>query len=294
MIQPRILVLGANGMLGSAVRQAASAGNVICIGLARNGIVNGAVACQASEAMFDAGSQDYPIVVAQLVERNSIDLVVNCVACLASDIEVSEPRSAYQAVLINGGLPHRLAESLAAVRANLIHISTDAVFRADELMCSEDTVPSPDSLYGSSKLVGEVYYEHCLTLRCSIIGRSPLKRRGLVEWVLSQPEGATIRGFVNQLWTGMTTKQLAGLILHLAVKNNFTQWRKQSAVYHLTPNKPLTKFDLLQLVVECFRPDLTVEKADGQLVTRQLVTKFNLWDNQSIGLGEFQQLLSAL
>jgi len=80
-------------------------------------------------------------------------VIVNASAFTAVDRAESEPDQAYA---INEKIPGLLAEECAALKAVLIHFSTDFVFDGQKgAPYAETDVPNPLSVYGKSKLAGE-------------------------------------------------------------------------------------------------------------------------------------------
>ena len=120
------------------------------------------------------------------------DVVVNCIGWVRQ-----RPVEGWlsEAILVNAVLPHWLSETCGALGVGLVHISTDCV--------------GDDDWYGASKRLGE-NLEHGAVLRTSFIGHELERRRGLLEWILSQ-QGA-VDGYYNVRWSGLTTNELARVI----------------------------------------------------------------------------------
>lgn len=133
----KVLVTGAGGQLGQALKKAAPA----YTGL---------------EFHF-AGSQEADITSGESLEtvfsRFKPDYVINAAAYTAVDKAESEPEKAY---LINVTGAANLATACVKHGCVLLHVSTDFVFdgTASEPY-TEDAVPNPASVYGKTKLEGE-------------------------------------------------------------------------------------------------------------------------------------------
>jgi len=81
------------------------------------------------------------------------DVVMNCAAWTAVDACESDPA---RALAVNGTAVRWMAEACARAGAHLVHVSTDYVFDgALDRPYHEHDATSPQSVYGSSKLVGE-------------------------------------------------------------------------------------------------------------------------------------------
>ena len=141
---PRILLLGADGQLGTELRRSlAPIGAVTCATL--SGEVDGRP-CERAD-FGEPGS------LPALVARVAPDLVVNAAAHTAVDRAESERDLAWR---INADAPGALAAACAARDAWLVHYSTDYVFdgRATRPY-REDDPTAPLGVYGASKLAGE-------------------------------------------------------------------------------------------------------------------------------------------
>ena len=132
----RVLITGAGGQLGiDVVRCCNDAGDDVTA---------------ASHDQLDIGDRD--AVLGALTTLRP-DVVVNCAAWTAVDACESDPA---RAMADNGLAVRWLAEGCDQVGARLVQISTDYVFDGllDRPYVESDT-PSPQSVYGSSKLAGE-------------------------------------------------------------------------------------------------------------------------------------------
>ncbi|MBP5772236.1 MAG: dTDP-4-dehydrorhamnose reductase [Bacteroidaceae bacterium] len=91
--------------------------------------------------------------VESFVQKNEIDVVVNCAAYTAVDRAESEPD---KALLLNATAPGFLAAAIERRGGQLIQISTDYVFDGTaHTPYTEDQPTCPTSVYGHTKLAGE-------------------------------------------------------------------------------------------------------------------------------------------
>jgi dTDP-4-dehydrorhamnose reductase len=256
----RILVLGASGMLGSAVSQRLSACRQWRVDETQNG---------------DPNRPDYMDILETESERwlgvlrRGYDYVVNCIGILKPAIS-NEPASLIRAIRVNALFPHEIAD--AAPGSRIIHMSTDGVFSENpERPRMETDVLDCTDVYGRTKALGECPAGNVLNVRCSIIGRDPLGGKGLVEWILRSPEAAVLTGFDNHLWNGVTTRQFAELCCRLIQSNSFEQLRRESGVYHFCPNPVITKYDLLRHIRDAAGSGTVIERGrSSTAVTRVL------------------------
>lgn len=132
-----ILITGANGQLGSEMRElgATSSNNYIYTDISELDITN-----RTAVELF--------------VREHSINYIVNCAAYTNVD-RAEEDREV--AELINTTAVEYLALAAKAVDATLIHISTDYVFGGNmkNTPCNEELSTAPTSVYGLTKLHGE-------------------------------------------------------------------------------------------------------------------------------------------
>lgn len=132
-----ILVTGANGQLGSCLRDVAagSTDNYIFTDVAELDITDAAAVRKA-------------------VSDNAVDVIVNCAAY--TNVDKAEDDAAF-AELLNATAVRNLAEAAKENGATLIHISTDYVFGKEpyNVPCREDQKGTPTGVYGLTKLHGE-------------------------------------------------------------------------------------------------------------------------------------------
>ena len=132
-----ILVTGANGQLGSALRAAVAD-------------------CEDCNFVFtDIAELDITDVqaVGRAVEDNAVDLIINCAVYTAVDRAESDELLATR---LNAEAPRLLAEAVAKRGGEIIHVSTDYVFSGEaHSPYTEDDEPCPQTVYGRTKLEGE-------------------------------------------------------------------------------------------------------------------------------------------
>jgi dTDP-4-dehydrorhamnose reductase len=141
----RLLLLGATGQVGHALRSTLPAlGEVVCT--TRSGALPDGARCEQADL-------DAPEALAALVERVAPDVVVNAAAYTAVDRAEEEPEAAARA---NAEAPRVLADACAARGAQLVHYSTDYVFDGSATRAwREDDATGPLGVYGATKLAGE-------------------------------------------------------------------------------------------------------------------------------------------
>jgi dTDP-4-dehydrorhamnose reductase len=247
----RVLVIGAAGLLGREVVLAARANGAEVVPVGRTP--------QPGWLTFDA-ERGLP---EELFRGQRLDLVVNCAASLASEIDPGDAATVERAHALNVRFPHALAAAAELAGARVVHVSTDAVFRADALTCLEDDESFAEDVYGRTKLLGEPTAANALSIRGSFIGTDPSRRRGLLEWLLAQPPRAEIAGYVDHAWNGLMSTQFAAVCAALADPTLFERARAEGRVHHLYENPPLSKYELLVLCARAFDAPVLVVPAES-------------------------------
>jgi dTDP-4-dehydrorhamnose reductase len=146
MNAPRILLLGADGQLGTELRRSLAAPGGELVAATLSGTLGGA-ACETADF-------SQPETLPALLERVAPDIVVNAAAYTAVDRAEQEVELVFR---INAEAPDVLAAACAMRGAAFVHYSTDYVFDGQGARpYREDDATAPLGVYGASKLAGEV------------------------------------------------------------------------------------------------------------------------------------------
>lgn len=232
----RVVVLGANGMLGHTLfRHLSHASDVEVYGSVRRPLTD-LPPTWSSRLLTEIDAHDFSLV-KETLESVTPDVIVNCVGVIKQASAINEAAGAMN---LNGLLPHRLADFCASSGSRLIHVSTDCVFSGRKGLYSERDVPDPVDFYGRSKLAGEPVEPSALTLRTSIVGHELRSRLSLVDWFLSQKDIA--RGFTRAIYSGITTVEFAHLMLQVILPRP-----DLAGLYHVASD-PISKYELLKLL----------------------------------------------
>src|SRR5436190_2551232 len=197
----QILIFGANGMLGHKLVQTLNEKFDVY------GTIRGEFADVERFGIFDRNRTiertdvtDISSVVRAL-QIAKPEVVINAAGIIKQRLESED---VVRTLSINSVFPHLLADLSGEYKFRLITISTDCVFSGKTGNYSEAEIPDAHTLYGISKLLGEVKQANCLTIRTSIIGRELADAHGLVEWFLSN-RGHSLKGYVNANYSGFPT-----------------------------------------------------------------------------------------
>lgn len=257
MIKERILILGKNGMLGSALFRLFS--------LDERFNTHGTVRRRSEVSghniyEFDTAKRAG---LSEMMEALRPDIAINCIGFI-NKRTTGNPEEALE---INGKFPHRLATICKELDTRLIHFSTDCVFSGKKGNYNEDDQPDADAWYGRTKLAGEITDPPALTLRTSLIGPEESNKSGLLEWFLSQK--GEIDGYTRAIFSGFPTVEIFRIIVDYILPK-----RDVVGLYHVS-SSPIPKYDLLQLVAERYLKSIKIKPMDDPKIDRSLdSTKF--------------------
>ncbi len=188
--------------------------------------------------------------------------IVNAIGVVKPRIDEASSGSVLNAIQGNSLFPRNLGAFCESNAVHLIQIATDCVFSGNKGEYLESDLHDPTDVYGKSKSLGEFSNEFMSLVRCSIIGRENQNKYSLVEWVNSQSFGASINGFTNHNWNGVTTK-VFGMITAGIIQGNLDPLGK----FHLVPKDKVSKFDLVNLIKsELGRYDINVNEFEANVV----------------------------
>ena len=259
----RVLVLGGDGMLGHRLLASMVQRHEVRVTLRQDLAAYEQFGLFTHENSFAGVDLRAPDRLSPILAEFHPQIVVNAVGIVKQRPDAEDHVVALE---INSLLPHRLAVICHAVRARLIHISTDCVFSGKRGNYREDDLPDARDLYGRSKLLGEASAPPALTLRTSMIGRELSRKTGLLEWFLAQR--APVKGFCNAIFSGLTTNELARLIEMMIVK-----FPDAAGLYHVS-SEPISKYDLLRLIRD--KLGLSTEIRPGRDFPLRSQSRFNV------------------
>lgn len=261
-MKQRILVLGSGGMLGHKACELLPKQGFEVFAAFRK-IPTTIPPCYQQTAQLLAIDVMEDAALTQAIAAIKPHVIINCVGIVK---QLDEAYDRYLSVAINAFLPHRLSRLCQQHQSRLIHISTDCVFSGEKGGYRETDPSDAKDLYGKSKFLGETDASEtsALTLRTSIIGHE-LKSHthGLLAWMLQQ-EGKRIKGFKKAIYTGFTTNELVQVISQL-IQQHPTLY----GTYHLA-SEPINKYDLLTLINEVYRLNVTIDEDDDFICDRSL------------------------
>ena len=169
------------------------------------------------------------------VQQVKPDYILHAAAMSSHEECELDPRRAFH---INEQATRILAQESEIVGAKFIYISTDAVFAGDRGNYTENDSTNPFSVYGASKLAGEVAALHesnALVIRTNFFGWSPTGTRSILEFFVNNLEAnSPVAGFTDFTVTSLYVRQCAEIILQL---------RNEVGLWHVTSRDALCKYD---------------------------------------------------
>lgn len=231
----RVFVAGAKGQLGSELVDAARAKG------------DDVTATDVEECnLLDPNSIEFNL------DATGPDVVINCAAWTKVDLAETEQAKARA---LNVDAARNLAAACDQRGIAFTHISTDYVFdgTAREPI-PEDAPPHPASVYGATKLEGEIAVAGaCANSR--IVRTAWLYGRSGPNFVLTMlrlaREGKPIRVVDDQFGSPTWTGHLAPAVLELAESD-------QTGIFHLTNSGVASWFDFAQALVTDSSYDVAV------------------------------------
>jgi dTDP-4-dehydrorhamnose reductase len=227
----RLLVTGANGLVGSRLvaRLAAAGERVVAVGRGERRF--GALATEGgrgapgseSRSGSDIGYIEYveldlaqPASLRALIETVRPSAVLHAAAMTDVDACEADPRGAW---MINVRTVEAAALGCSSVGARLIALSTDYVFDGANGPYSEDDVPNPRGVYARTKRMGEeaalVLAPDCAVARVAVVysGRPGAKRTFAVGVAESLLAGKPVKAFHDQIVSPTLADNAAELVI---------------------------------------------------------------------------------
>ncbi|PSQ76097.1 MAG: dTDP-4-dehydrorhamnose reductase [Bacteroidetes bacterium QH_7_62_13] len=244
MLRTRVLITGANGLLGQAlVRRLSSTDDHDVLATARDDAPRFDVPCDYTQ--LDVTTPD---AVETLLTDYDPDVVVNCAA--VSDVtECDEDRN--RAWAVNARAVRTLAKQCRSVGARLIQLSTDFVFNGKRGPYEEDARPDPVNYYGRTKLAGENalrefdFLDWAVVRTVLLYGTAKdLSRSNVVLWMIDRlSEGKPLRVVDDQWRTPTYVRDLADGIVRLID-------RDRTGIYHMSGREMITIHELARTVAD--------------------------------------------
>jgi len=242
-LNKKIVITGANGMLGSA----------LCEVFHRNNFV---YALHRDKVCFVACSKDYSFDLTDTKKMQKCfdqikpDFVIHCAGLINLDLCEKEYKLAYEA---NVNQTEKIAK-WCSKEVKLVYISTDQVYGGSKDHSEKNTNLRPLNQYGKTKLQGELKVQELsndsIIVRTNIFGWNIKPTRvSSAEWIYnSLKNGKGIRLFTDYTISPIYTKELAIIIIRL-LEMDF------SGIVNVGSSKTCTKYEFGRRLAENFNFD---------------------------------------
>ena len=231
----KVLVTGANGQLGSEIKSKANN-------------------FSGFEFLFTDVNEldltDFDAVMTYCNQEKP-SYIINCAAYTAVDVAETDTELA---TLINTKVPSFLGKVAKSINSKVIHISTDYVF--DGLSCTpyrEADLVDPDSVYGKTKLNGEIALvkedPKAIIIRTSWLYSSFGKNFVKTMIKLGQ-ERDELKVVCDQVGTPTYAADLADAILSMIEKTTAEETAWKAGIYHYSNEGVCSWYDFAKAIHE--------------------------------------------
>ncbi|MFM8739870.1 MAG: SDR family oxidoreductase, partial [Cytophagales bacterium] len=243
----RILVTGANGLLGQKLVELILTTDDYLIATAKSKLV-----LPLPKGEFHAMDITLRDQVVDLITKAQPDVVINTAAMTNVDQCELEKEKCW---LNNVTAVEYLVEACQKAKCRLIHLSTDFIFDGTYGPLDEEAIPNPVSYYGESKwaaekIVQESGLEWAVARTVLVYGvTKDMSRSNIVLWVKkSLEEGKTIN-VVNDQWRTPTLAEDLAIGCYLMATKNAI------GIYNISGDEMMTPYDIAMATAEFFGLD---------------------------------------
>ena len=245
----KILVIGSEGQLGNEIKQ---------------------LYHQFRKAEFTFTTIESLDVTDQVALKNKItsdsfDYIINCTAYTAVDKAETDEDLADK---INHQAVKTIGESSAGMKAKVIHVSTDYVFNGSNFKpYSEEDQTSPNSVYGKTKLDGELTLlkenSNSIILRTSWL-YSSFGNNFVKTMMKLGNERDELNVIFDQVGTPTYARDLAKVILYIIEKDINLAIPFQSGIYHYSNEGVCSWFDFTKTIHEIANINCNVKPIESK------------------------------
>ena len=233
----KLLVTGANGLLGSKIVNVPGAFTVIP--------THRTQPLSPNSVKLDLTDQKQ---VEELIDRLQPEVVIHTASETNVDKCETDKENAWK---VNVDGTRNLAAACGKINAKLVSISTDYVFDGEKGWYNEEDCPNPISHYGLTKLEGEKQViKHCSNyaiLRTSVLyGWHPWKLN-FATWVIDKlRQNQEITVVEDHINTPTLAENLAEMAVEVAGKD-------LHGLYHASGSERISRFDFAKKIADTFQ-----------------------------------------
>ncbi|MBI2627905.1 MAG: SDR family oxidoreductase [Candidatus Niyogibacteria bacterium] len=245
----RILITGANGMLGREITDIFSKNKKYNVfGIIRSRKPKNPKVCFIIADLRDIKS------LKKIVSSVKPNIIIHSAAIVNLDLCEQNKREA--------DLLHiKATEILASYKENktkFVYISTDSVFNGKTGAYKESDRPDPLNYYAQSKLMGEktamAINKNSLVIRTNIYGFHVPPGNSLVEWALENfTSKKSINGFTDVFFNPVYTRQLAKIIKYILEKNDI------KGILNIGSEESMNKYEFLKSLASRFEAQTLIK-----------------------------------
>lgn len=251
LIKKRILVVGANGMLGQRVLELYSSNNDF--ELLATSVEDKLVFENIDYVQSDISNRNE---IKKVIYNFCPDFIINAAAYTNVDKSESERELAWK---INVKGVEYLSDAARVLDSHLIHISTDYIFDGKDGPYTENDIPNPLGYYARTKLASEntlkISGSRNTILRTNVLyGTAKFSRPDFVKWVVDSLRAKKeIRIVDDQINNPTFIDDLVQGI------NKVVELRKEG-IYNIGGDEFLSRYDFTIMIAEFFKLDKSLIK----------------------------------
>jgi dTDP-4-dehydrorhamnose reductase len=245
----KILITGANGLLGQTIITQLSGKRYELIATGRGPDRNGKV--PANYTYKDVDITDGPAI-ESLIHEQRPSIIVHAAAMTQVDQCEINKQDCYN---VNVTATRFIIDAAKAIAARLIFVSTDFIFDGNEGPYSENDEPAPVNYYGSTKMVAEKAVmesglDWAIARTILVYGVAPSSgRTNIVGFVKDSLEAKKpIKMVTDQVRTPTFVSDLAAGIILIIERNG-------KGIYHLSGAQTMTPYEMAIEIAKYFNLD---------------------------------------
>jgi len=246
LMRKRVLIIGANGLLGQNLLHAfANDYDRIACGRRPEFVA------ELPEVSYQPCDITRRADVIKLVREVMPNFIINAAAFTDVDGSEQQREACWQ---VNATAVGYLAEAARQVRARVIHVSTDYVFDGTTGPYSEAHRPNPLGFYGRAKLAGENMLigsgaSYAIARTMVLYGHGRKLRLNFVTWLIRQLQnGNPVRIVTDQFGNPTLASELAAALRVLAESG-------RDGIYHICGTEIIDRYHFALKIAEVFNLD---------------------------------------
>lgn len=243
----KILVTGANGLLGQKIIHALAAEGVHTPVATSRGPLR-----YAFQGMFYEMDITDSLSVNRTIAAVKPDAIIHTAALTMVDQCETDKEECWR---VNVGGTENVVKAAERENAHLVHVSTDFVFDGTHGPLDESASPAPVNYYGESKLTAERIVTKskaswCIIRTVLVYGTSTdMSRSNIVLWVKKSLESGKAIKVVNDQWRTPTLAE------DLADGCCLAASRRAQGIFHVSGDEMMTPYDIAIRTARYFKLD---------------------------------------